>query len=245
MKLNIKKVIIIVLAILLFLILGAVILTIFNRHEMKVSEQSMSRRHDQILENPDPEDIIGLSSVNLSVDEEKEIKEIIKKEYNGQWKYCCTGDDSEIKELYLLNRYQLFKQEVEVETEFEFDRRCREERDITQKEMSYFSKNIRFSKFREYRDLDDRVGVIASFGGIYYAPFIKESQNKAPFSFDIGIITSYGKNNYFLFKKVNNQWKIERKLFPTMKHFFDETLIIQQLLEQKNNETPEVEITES
>ena len=244
MKLNTKKVIVI--ATLLFLVLGIVILTIFNRHEMKVGEQSMSRRHDQIPENPDPEDIVGLSSVKLSANEEKEIKEIIKKEYNGQWKYCRTGDDSEIEEeLYLPDIYQLFKQEIEVETEFEFDKRCREERDITQKEMDYFSKNIKFSKFRKYRDLDDRVGVIVSFGGIYYAPFIKESQNKAPFSFDIGIITSYGKSNYFLFKKVNNQWKIERKLFPTMKHFFNEASTIQQLLEQKNNETPEMEITES
>ncbi|MEA1936575.1 MAG: hypothetical protein U9N04_00495 [Patescibacteria group bacterium] len=227
------------------LLINLYLLVVFDRHELKIKKQIMSEKYNQIPESPNSKDLIGLSSIILPASEEKEIKEIIKKEYNSQWKHCFAGNNSEMSELYLPDEYQLFKQKVEAETEFEFDRRCREEMDITQKEMDYFTKNTVFSKFRKYRDLDDRVGVIVSFGGIYYSPFIKKNQNKIPFSFNVGIITAYSRSNYFLLKKTNNYWKIERKLSQERKHFFNETSIIKQLLEQKNNETPKAEITES
>jgi len=235
MYINIKKVVI---EMLLFLILGAGVLFILNRHEIKLSKQFMSEKYNQIPENPDSEDVVGLSLANLSAEEEKEIKEVIKKEYNSQWKYCQTfGDDREINKLYFQDGYQLFKQERE--TKYGYDRWCQGERNITQKEMDYYGKNITFSKFRKYRDLDDRIGVVVLFGGIYYAPFIKKDQNNSFSSFNIGIITSYSECNYFLFKKIDNQWKIERKLFHSGKHFFDEISIIKQFLKQENNKTSE------
>lgn len=227
----------IILVILLPLILGIIIFALFNRHELKTGKELFSYQYeyDQTLENPDTK-ITGVSSANLSADEEKEIQEIIKKTLEGQWLYCYVDKDSykldkSIEDLYSLGEYQRFKEK--------FIKECRnsKQENITEKSILYFVKKMNFTKPVKYRKLSGRVGIIAGFTGIYYSPFIKNNQ--------FGIVTGFGDTHYFLFKKIDNYWKIEKEIWHIKSRFLDETLIIKQLLEQKNNKTPEMEITES
>ena len=63
MKLDIKKVIIGILLLVVFLVVAKVIL---NERRLKQSEQRFSECFNQIPESSDPEDAIGLSLANLS-----------------------------------------------------------------------------------------------------------------------------------------------------------------------------------
>lgn len=61
-----------------------VVMVVLDKHNLtRKSEQRFYDRFNQIPENPDPGDIIGLSLANLSINEEKEIHEIIKKVFEG------------------------------------------------------------------------------------------------------------------------------------------------------------------
>lgn len=207
MKFNIRKLAIVV----LLIISGVVVLAVINERDSKSREQWFDREFNQVPENPDSEDNIGLSLANLSTDEEKEIQEIIKKAFEGQWlyRYYHKNEDEMdelIRYLYLPEEYQQFKREIKEEYKYIG-------RENSLEDISYSLEKMRFSKPRKYKDLDGRIGIIAGpeSGGIYY----------------------------FLFKKVNNQWKIEKEKWSSIKYYFDETLIIKELIEKENNEIPE------
>ena len=214
MKSNIKKVIVGI----LFLVVLLVVVVILGKHNLTIkSEQKFHDRFNQIPENPDPEDIIGLSLANLPANEEKEIHEIIKKAFEGQYlyRYQYKSEDETDKlmeDLYIPEEYQQFKEKLK-----EGYKSVNRENSL--EDILSSLKKIKFSKLREYRDFDDRIGIIGE----------PKSCNA----------------HYFLFKKVDNYWKIEKEIWHIKSRFLDETLIIKQLIEQKNNEMPEVEITES
>lgn len=205
MKLNIKKVIVGI----SFLAILLVVMVVLDKHNLIIkSEQRFYDRFNQIPENPDPEDIIGLSLANLSVSEEKEIHEIIKKAFEGQYlyRYHYKNEDEMdklIEDLYIPEEYQRFKKELEEEY------KC-VNRENSLENIFYSIEKMRFSKPREYRDFDDRIGIIGE--------------------------PKSGNAHYFLFKKIDNYWKIEKEIWHIKSRFLDETSIIKQLLEQKNNE---------
>ena len=204
MKLNIKITIVGMLLLIVFLLMTMII---SNDHYLKQSERRFYDRFNQIPENPNPEDIIGLSLANLPANEEKEIQKIIKKAFEGQYLYrFCHKDEEEmnemIKNLYISEEYQQFKKEFKEE----YAIRCVMNLEDT---LSSLEK-IRFSKIGKYEDLDNRIGIVAG----------PESGNV----------------HSFLFKKTNNQWKIEKEKWPIIKYYFDEHSAAKELIEQKNNE---------
>ncbi len=169
-------------------ILIIIVLTIQGEHELK--KQNFFYEFDQAAENSNSENVIGLSVANLSPEKEKEIKNIIKKAFEGQWNYYYDKNedklDESIRELYITEEYLLFKEEIK--EELENNQSQYEYINFTKEDVPNFIEDIKFSKLRKYRDFNDRIGVIAGFSG----------SNK--FSMQ-----------YFLFKKENNQWKIEKE----------------------------------
>ncbi len=204
MKLNIKNSIIIARLLLIIILFYIVLCFASNIYGPRCD---MFCRIDKTAENLGPENIIGLSLTDLSVNEKKEIQKIIKKAFEGEWNYYYSGNedkfDESVEDLYLAEGYQYFKKEMKE------DRRYSIPENISEEDVSRFIKNIKFSKPRKYQDLDDRIGIV---GG------------------------DYSCYRFFLFKKVNNQWKIEKEKWPTIKYHFNENLIIQELLEQKSSE---------
>lgn len=211
MKLNTKRLAIIAVSL---MILGVAVLAVMNGRDSKSRKQWFDREFNQIPENPNSEDIIGLSLANLSVDEEKEIQEIIKKAFEGQWlyRYHYKNEDEMdelIRYLYLPEGYQQFKKEIKEKYKYIG-------RENSLKGVSSSLEKMRFSKPRKYKDLDDRIGIIAG--------------------------SEFGDVHYFLFKKVDNQWKIEKEKWPSVKYYFDETSIIKELVGKENNEMSKTEI---
>lgn len=196
----------------LFFILIIIILTIQGEHELK--KQSFFYKFDQVAENLSSENVVGLSVANLSFEEEKKIKNIIKKAFEGQWNYYYDKDenklDESIRELYITEEYLLFKKEIK--EKLENNQNQYEYKNFTKEDVPNFIKDIKFSKPRKYRDFNDRIGVIAGFSG----------SNK--FSMQ-----------YFLLKKENNQWKIEKERITYTSPYEllnTEILIIEKLIKQ-------------
>lgn len=205
MKSDIKKLIMGMLIVVVFLVVAKVIL---NERRSNQSEQKFSECFNQIPESPNPEDVIGLSLANLSANEEKEIQEIIKKVFEGQllFRYYYKSEDEMdelIENLYLPEEYQQFKKEIKEEYKYLG-------REDSLENILYSLEEMRFSESREYKGLDDRIGIIGE--------------------------PKFSRTHYFLFKKIDNHWKIEKEIVSTIKPcFISEDLIIQELLEQKNN----------
>lgn len=186
-----------------------VVIATIIQDDLRMRKQNCFYQFNQISENPDPKDIISVSLANLSASEEKEIQEIIRKAFEGQYlyRYHYKNEDEMdklIENLYLPEKYQQFKKKLKKEYE------C-VGRENSLKDISYSLEKIRFSKIRKYKDINNRIGIIAQpkSCGIYY----------------------------FLLKKIDNQWKIEEEILPDIRYCsFNEDSIIKQLLEQKNNE---------
>lgn len=198
-------------------VLTIIILTIQSEYELK--KQDFFYKFDQAVENPNPESAIGLGVANLSLEEEKEIKSIIKKTFEGQWNYYYDKDENKlnesIKRLYISKEYLLFKEEIKEKLKNNQDQY--EYINFTKKDIHNFIKDLEFSKFRKYKGFNDRVGVIAGFSGSN--------------SFSM---------QYFLLKKENNQWKIEKERTTYTSPYElpnTEMLIIKELIEQKNNDS--------
>lgn len=196
-------------------ILTIIILTIQGEHELK--KQSFFYEFDQAAENPSFENTIGLSVARLSLEEKEEIKSVIKKVFEGQWNYYYDKDEGKLDEsisgFYLSGEYLLFKEEIKEKLKNNQDQYGYI--NFTKKDVPNFIKDIKFSKPRKYKDFNNRIGVIAGFSG-----------NN---SFSI---------QYFLLKRENNQWKIEKERITYTSPYElpnTEMLIIEKLMEQKNS----------
>jgi hypothetical protein len=192
-----------------------IILAIQGEYELK--RQDFFHEFDQVAENPNFENTIGLSITSLSFEKEKEIKSIIKKTFEGQWNYYYDKDENKLDEsisgLYLSEEYLLFKEEIKEKLKNNQDQY--EYINFTKKDVPNFVKDIKFSKLRKYKDFNNRIGVIAGFS----------SGNS------LGM-------QYFLLKKENNQWKIEKERITYTSPYElpnTEILIIEELIEQNNN----------
>lgn len=225
MKPNLKK-LLILLWMFLTLLMVAILLygaySMYNKHKLEKCNADAFCRFDTISKNAPVKDEIGRNLANLSFAEEKEIQEVIKKAYEGRWKYYYDKDENKLDQsmdsLCLPEKYQCFKKEIKEESK-ERERYGRSENTTLGYRVSSI-KDLRFSKSRGYRDFDNRIGIIA---GSYSLDFY-----------------------YFLFKKTDNQWKIEKVIKPIdiSKLTRIDLLPIQELLEQKNNKTPEARIAE-
>lgn len=160
-----------------------------------------------IIENTDSSDAVGSRSIaNLSPADEEEIKSIIKKSLKEQWIHYNdeNGDnlDKLIKELYLPEEYQYSKKEMEYEKNNRKQYGAPVE--FTPDVLFSYVRNIKFTKFIKYKGLDDRIGVIAG-------------------SFNL---------HYFIFKKTDNQWKIEKERIDSTYHYGLPD--IEEILEEQN-----------
>jgi|GEM_PF-5461132 len=225
MKCSIKNPIIvawIMLTVLMIIISSYGMYIVYDMHKLKKCNADVFCQFDRVSKNASLKDEIGRELANLSSTEEKEIQETIKKIYEGQRDYYYNKDENKLDQLInnlcLPEKYQCFKKEIKEEfMEWEWYDRNRN----TASEYFISSiKDIRFSKPRGYRDFNDRIGIIA---GSHSLDFY-----------------------YFLFKKTDNQWKIEKRIRPVNISNLTriDLLLIYELLEQKNNETPEARITE-
>ena len=196
----------------LFLAILLTVAVVLDKHNStRKSEQRFYDRFNQIPKNSDTEDALGLSLANLPVNEEKEIHNIIKKSFEGQYLYRYYHKnekemDKLIEDLYIPEEYQRFKKELKEEYKYV------ERENVSLEDISYSIEKMRFSKIGKYKNLGSRVSIVAG----------PESGNV----------------HSFLFKKVNSQWKIEKEKWSMIKYFFDEHLAAKQLIEQKNNEMP-------
>lgn len=207
------------------LILSAIILlfySVYGVYHMYIAEKCdwicQFNKIDKVPENSNPEDKIGLSLASLNLADKKEIQNIIVRAFEKQWNYYYDNNenklDQSIKEFYIPDGYEYFRKEMEKEKQYTILG------EITTKNISHYSKNIKdikFGKPRSYRDLNDIIGMISGSDSV------------------LGI-------HYFLFKKTGDGWKIEREKFSDIGYNFGEDLIVKELIEKKNNETPEVRI---
>ncbi len=211
MKFDIKKVIMGMLLLVVFLM---AVKAILDERSLKQSEQRFSECFNRIPESPDSEDIIGLSSTSLSIDEEKKMQEIIKKAFEGQllFRYYYKNEkemDELIEDLYLSEEYQQLKKEIKEEYKYQ-------NREDSLENISHSLEKMRFSKSRKYKGFNDRIGIIGEL--------------------------KLGSAHYFLFKKIDEHWKIEKEIVSAIKPcFIDENSIIKELIEQKENKTPQAE----
>ena len=201
----------IITGILLLAILLTIIVVLNKYNLTRLSEKQFSKCFNQIPESSDHGDVIGLSLAKLSTNEEKEIHEVVRRAFEGQhlYRYYYKNEkemDKLIEYLYLSEGYQQFKREIKEEYEYV-------NRESSLENILSSLEKMRFSKPRKYKDLDDRIGIIAGNGNIHY----------------------------FLFKKVNDQWKIEKEIWHMKPCFLDETSIIKQIIERSNDESIEVE----
>ncbi len=165
------------------------------------------RINKMILENTDLNNAIGSRSIaNLNPADEEEIKSIVKKSLKEQWIHYNDENsdnlDKLIKELYLPEEYQHSKEEIEYEKESRKQYGAPVE--FTSDTLSFYVRNIKFTKFIKYKGLDDRVGVIAG-------------------SFNL---------HYFIFKKIDNQWRIEKERIDDTYHYGLPD--IKEILEEQN-----------
>jgi hypothetical protein len=158
------------------------------------------RLNKNIIENSVSENVIGKRSVaNLNLAEEEEIKSIIKKVFENQWNYynCeneMTLDRLYIKELYIIEEHQNIKEELKKNLAVNYNDSGTTNqygyKNYNADDISRFIGEIQFSKPIEYESLNGRTGIFAGFND--------NRSRKIDF-------------HYFLFKKIGNQWKIERE----------------------------------
>ncbi|MFZ2969627.1 MAG: hypothetical protein WA063_00615 [Minisyncoccia bacterium] len=158
---------------------------------------------------------IGLSIVNLSAVKDKEIKNILKSTLEKQRSHYNDENldkiDELIKDLYLPEGYQGFKEQMKLEKE---DRKQHGSYiESTPDAVASYMKNIKFSKFRKYDGLGDRIGIIAGshyflFKGVNgkwliekeFVPFIKTTEARG---FESDIV------HELLLKKKNSESQLE------------------------------------
>lgn len=155
---------------------------------------------------------IGLSIVNLSSSEDREIKNILRSTLEKQRSHYNDEDPDRIDELiiglYLPEGYQSFKEQMKYEKEERKQHGSYIE--STPDAVVSYMKNIKFSKFRKYNGLDDRIGIIAG-------------------------------SHYFLLKKINNKWIIENEYvaigFLEELSLPESDIVHELLLKKKNSES--------
>lgn len=195
--------------VLLLTVFFSTIAMYLNRCYSDQNEQKFYSRFNQIPENPNPKDEFGLSLANLPVDEKKEIQEIVKKALEGQYLYrFCHKNEEEMDELIESLYISSEYQNFKEEYKKEYKSQCN---NISLEEILSSLEKIRFSKIWKYENLNDRIGIVAG----------PES----------------GNIHSFLFKKINNLWRIEKEKFAMIKYYFDEHSAAKEILEQEKNET--------
>lgn len=126
----------------------------------------------------------GIETTKLSSSDESRLHEIIKEIVNTEAQYYETrkeDDIEKVKDLFMLNeRYEQFKEDVKVDSN-------------SYKRVNGKIRKIKFSNPRKYKGLDDRIGIL--------------SHTK----FDISNSSASSDTllQLYVFKRVDNEWKIE------------------------------------
>lgn len=221
-----KKIYLIVIGILLLslITISAKILAIMIQGEKDLKKQEFFYQ----IEQTSPNDDIGLTTVELFSVDKSEIEFIIQKVFDYQWNYFYDREEKlldrqYIKDLYLPEGYQPVKEQLknrlaenynDVGTQNQYGYRNYNSSDI-----SRFFQETKFSKPRKYKNLDNRVGIMAGFyDGKTYKSDIQ----------------------YFLFRKMDNQWKIEKEVMPDLGYLYglpDKEIAIIKELKNPSNAT--------
>lgn len=197
-----KKIYLVIIGVFLFSVIAisTKILAIILQEENNLKKQNFFYQIDQISLNSE----IGLNITDLSIADKSEIEFIVYKIFDYQWNYFYSGEEKlldrqYINDLYLSGSYQPVREKLQnrlaenyndVGTQNQYGYRNYNSSDI-----SRFLQEIKFSKPRKYEGLNDRLGIMAGF--------YDEKTHKS----DI---------HYFLFRNLDNQWKIEKEAFPDL-----------------------------
>lgn len=152
-----------------------------------------------------PQNVATISLGSLSLDEERQIQMTVRSVFEAQWKYYLEKDErlldrASVRELYLPEEYQGIKEQIKKElldnyndsgTQNQYGYKNYNADDI----WRFVQEKIQFSKPRKYRDLNDRIGIMAGF------------QDRKTNKLDV---------HYFLFRKNGNNWKIEKEVIPAV-----------------------------
>ncbi len=129
---------------------------------------------------------LGIENAKMSSAKEEKLYLITVELIKAQLEYYSANKDDvleKVQDLYLPESFAQFKEYIKGESG---------ERDARSGNQTYNKiKSIKFSKPRSYKDLPDRIGIIT------YVEFITADTNNL--------------GQLFIFKNVNNKWKIEKQ----------------------------------
>lgn len=152
---------------------------------------------------------LGIKNAEISSAEEKKLYLMTVESIKAQLKYYSTEKDEsleKIKNLYLPEAFMQYKEYVKQEEVYLND---------TEKVNQSYNmlRTIEFSKPRAYKDLPDRIGIIA----------------------DVKFIDYYTDNLYpfFIFKNINGEWKVEKQKERDIRSDLLEDMIIQEIRDGK------------
>jgi len=181
------------------------------------------RQFDELTQHPKA-NVIGIKSTSISFFDKMEIHDVIKKALRAQWTYYYDKDknklDRSIKNLYLSGEYQCSRIGMEDTKQYSVPNPISSEY-ISQRFKDI--ENLRFTKPRGYDNFDNIVGIASGYPS------------------QIG-------TQFFILEKIEDKWKIKNE----DKIYFEDigalsnvgNSIIQQLIEQKENKTPQAEIAQ-
>ena len=158
------------------------------------------------------EKALGVKTAKISRAEKKELESMINKSVKAQLEYYSTEKEEsleKVKDLYLPDGFEEYKKDAKRKLAYFYD---------TRSEKQSYEKmgQLKFSKPRTYRDLPGRIGVIS------FAKFIDNHGN-----------TYSTLNPIFIFKKINDEWKIEKQTRISSPKEMTEKSLIQKI---KNRE---------
>ncbi|NAS88307.1 hypothetical protein C4E24_00975 [ANME-1 cluster archaeon AG-394-G21] len=209
----------------LFIIIGFSILAVTGHFPNKLGNVVggvMDKLYKYEYEEPDPfwtsiehRKRLGIEIVKLSSSEEQELHSMIEEVIKEGFSYYDTGKEKEfevVRDLFLPEEYERVKLEID---------RTREKREMWEGEDCKVPIEIsekKFSQPRKYKELNNRIGIIIII------PFI------SPDFLGSGCIA---KPKYiFIFKKMNNEWKIEKMWSVSIRLEWSEENIIQILFQE-------------
>lgn len=181
--------------ILLFVI---ILIWLFSYIFLVIKKEKEIELFNQFNQISDSQNNSGINLVKLSSSEEREIQNIIIKAFKNQWKYFYNRNESNLddsmRNLYSKEGYLVLKEEVKLivkrnENGYEY---------FTPEKIEQFAKKIKFSEFRSFKNINGKIGIIAGF-----------SSNEF-----LGVNI-----HYFLMKKTEDNWQIEKELIPAASPF--------------------------
>ena len=162
----------------------------------------------------------GIEEIKLSSQEERKLHLMIEQVLSAGFDYDEKRNEvifEPLKDMFFVETYNEFMQLINNFGYFELDKNawlpCRSPSEI----------KIKFSGPREYRDLENRVGMIV-FVSFPESIFLKNDYR-----------CSHGSRYVFIFKQIDNKWKIEKMSSVFKSPKWTEGGLIQSIIEDNEN----------